>query len=700
VRRLLLATACLAAGMLASQGTIFAHGGQYRGPGDTVPPGGGGGGGGGAGVPGGPAGPSNPGGSGPPTPTGSGPLPPGVGPGIAGITPGGTDGADLTAWEFWWEFNKDPYLNLKVHLHRGEPETGSVGWFLGEGEHRQGKNTLAPDPATIRQVVVPALLHALETETDNDIVTGCLIALAKIGDAPSEGGESAFEPVILRFLADPSAEIQETAAVALGILANPRSIGTLEALARGTSVGRRLVGANEEVPYRTRAFAAYGLGLVGSRTGSEQERALVVKILREVIASDDTRSRDLQVASLIAMGLVPLSTIETPVGATSDLPPGAAAPAELSRVAQVEFLLAFLEDGGRHGLIRAHCPTALARLVNAEGLPTGRRGELRERIVDALLSRVEARRELVEIQQSCVLALGQLGTADDTALDRRVREALLGVSKSVKDQQTREFSMIALAQVGGSIGSTPPGPGIREAGDFLVRQLLDGKQTMRSWAGLSCGILAERLIARNLDDLVPADLGRAVRQALAEESNPADLGAYAIAAGIQRDVEAIPILLKRLERERDDTAVGYLAVALGLTGAGEAVPRIQALVEDSRYRPERLKQAAIALGLLGDKQAVPQLVELLREAKSSGAQAALASALGIIGDRRSIEPLVEMLRDEDLGDGARGFAAVALGIVADKEKWPWNAKIALDLNYRAAAPTLTDPGGTGILDIL
>ena len=42
-----------------------------------------------------------------------------------------------------------------------------------------------------------------------------------------------------------------------------------------------------------------------------------------------------------------------------------------------------------------------------------------------------------------------------------------------------------------------------------------------------------------------------------------------------------------------------------------------------------------------------------------------------------------------------------LGIVADKEVLPWNAKISIDANYRANTTTLTNPAeGTGILDIL
>lgn len=693
MKRLLLAAACLACGSLATEGTLSAHGGQYRGPGDIVPPGGTASTPGGVGTPGGGVGPSVPGTGRPTTPGPQGPGVPGA-PAQGAFTPGSGDGSDLTSWAFWWEFNKDPYLNLKAHLHEGLAESGSPGWFLGLDEKRP-KHTLAPDEKDIRTVVVPALLHALETESSSDVVTGCLVALAKIGDPPSEGGESAFEPVIARFLSHPSSEIQETAAVALGILANPRSIPLLRDLALNTSRGRQLVGSNVEVPYRTRAFAAYGLGLIGSRTGDEPSRMLVVQILRQAMEADDTRTRDLKVGCTIAMGLVPLTTIEAP-----SLSEGTPARPESSRLAQIDYLLGFLGDEEQHSLVRAHGPAALARLVNAGGLPPGRASEVRERVAGELLRRIETPRESIDIQQSCILALGQLGTSDDSPLDRRIRGVLVEVPKRMADQQARRFSLIALAQSGGTPGSGDPAHGTAEVCSALLKQLVDGKSSVQPWAGLACGVLAERLVSHQLDALVPAGLGRGVRQALAEESDPAHLGAYAIAAGIMRDVESIPILLKRLERERDDTAAGYLAVALGLTGAREAVPRIQALVEASRHRPDLLKQAAIALGLLGDKEAVPKLVGLLREARSLGAQAALASALGIIGDRRSLVPLVEMLADGDLTDGARGFAAVALGIVADKEKWPWNSKIALDLNYRASAPTLTDPGGTGILDIL
>ena len=111
-------------------------------------------------------------------------------------------------------------------------------------------------------------------------------------------------------------------------------------------------------------------------------------------------------------------------------------------------------------------------------------------------------------------------------------------------------------------------------------------------------------------------------------------------------------------------------------------------------------KAAIALGLLGDKSLVLELTEMLKEASSLATQASLASALGFIGDERSVEPLVQMLADSNLTDTARGFAAVALGIVADKEDLPWNSKMAVDVNYRASTETQNTTDGKGLLNIL
>ena len=106
------------------------------------------------------------------------------------------------------------------------------------------------------------------------------------------------------------------------------------------------------------------------------------------------------------------------------------------------------------------------------------------------------------------------------------------------------------------------------------------------------------------------------------------------------------------------------------------------------------------MGKLGDKRVADDLQKLLTDGEPNLAKlSAIASALGFIGDQRTIAPLKKMLFDSQLQDLSRAFAAVALGGVADKESLPWNSKLGVNTNYRAAVETLTNKS-TGILDIL
>ncbi|MBL8863401.1 MAG: HEAT repeat domain-containing protein [Planctomycetes bacterium] len=692
MKKFLVLGALLVAGSLALQDVSIGHGGSYRGPGDTVPPGGGGGGGGGTGpsTPG-PSGPSTGGPSGPSTPGPAGPGVPTGGPAgrPAGPSTGATiSGPDLTTWEFWWGFNKDQYLNLKAHIHSGGVSTGGDDFFTGLGQTDQAKNTLRPSDETIRAKVVPSLKEALEKERSNDIVTGALIALGKIGDERTEDGKSEFEPLLAKFLADANQEIAETAAVALGILANEASIPKLKDLALDTREGRKLVGGGTEVKYRTRAFATYGLGLIGARTGKNEVRQEIARILVDILKGPDTSTRDLKVAAVIAFGLTPIDVdpSENPEGTSNDS----------SRQAQIKYLRRFYQDQNNHYMIRAHVPTAMARLL------AGAPDDLRDEVAKVVLPALDRNsKEKDEVRQSCVLALGMIGDSDTDRIDADIRAALKRMADD-GDQQSRHFSNIAMAQVGGRPGKGADNEkGQKEAREFLIDQLTKGKTQMKPWAGIGIGVM-EHSLAKN--EVAPTSAsGTAkglLRKALQDAVSPEQVGAYSIGLGIAADVEAKKLLAEKLAKTSEPNAKGYVAIGLGLMDARDSIGEIQTVVRDSKYKPDLLKSAAIGLGLLGDKELVPELVTMLSESKAQSSQAAIASALGFIGDSRSIDPLVAMLKKKEITDSARGFGAVALGIVADKEPLPWNSKISTNINYRANTTTLTGENGTGILDIL
>ena len=686
----LITTTLFTAGVLLSTSPqLFAHGGTYRGPGDTVPPGGSGGGNGGNPVTAGGSTPGGPSGGGANTP-GFGTPTGGKGGGTqtGGVT--GTGGVDsnLTDWSFWWEFNKDPYIQLKYSLDHQDVKTGSVDWYIGQGTTEQAVNSQRPSKADIQNRIVPALLRALKKESHNDIVTGCMMALAKIGQESDENGSSSFARVMMDFLPDGNQEVSETAAIALGILGNSASIPVLTDLYLDTQAGRKHVGRGE-VPIRTRAFAAYGLALCGNRSDNEQHKLAILDTLVQTLESESSSTRDIHVATVIAMGLIPLEKL----GVESNLE--SAEESEglrlTSRMGQIEYLEEFLQ-GPEHAYIRAHAPAAITRLLadtHGEAFDTKR-----DEISRILINTVKAGNDKNAILQSCVMALGQLGDADPKGIDGDIRKTLMDVAANISDKQTRYFASIALAQSGGRIGTEDPEAGIDETASYLLSRMAKGNSEVRQWSAVSVGVLGHALRDRS-----PESLGDALRIATQDERTPR-IGAFAVAAGILNDQSIASVLLDKLERIQDDSARGYLCLSLGMLRAKEATEPIRRIIEESKYRPELLQQAAIALGLMGDDQLVASLIETMNKAGSLSSQAALSSALGFIGDRNSIDPLVTMLENGELSKSARGFAAVALGIIADREPLPWNSKIAVNLNYTAATVTLNDTSGTGILNIL
>ncbi|MBL8739056.1 MAG: hypothetical protein JNL12_21705, partial [Planctomycetes bacterium] len=176
--------------------TAHAHGGQYRGPGDTVPPAPGGGGGGRTGGPagpstGGPAGPSTGGPAGPSTggpggPSTGGPAATGGAPPAAGTTGGPRGGAlqdDLTTWNYWWEFNKDPYIRLRdAVVANSGVTTGDDGDFpVGSTLRPNDNSSLRPSAEMIQGEILPALKKAIDSTEQRDINSSCMVAMAKIG---------------------------------------------------------------------------------------------------------------------------------------------------------------------------------------------------------------------------------------------------------------------------------------------------------------------------------------------------------------------------------------------------------------------------------------------------------------------------------------------------------------------------------------
>ncbi|MCZ6596119.1 MAG: HEAT repeat domain-containing protein [Planctomycetota bacterium] len=623
----------------------------------------------------------------------------GTGPGLAGIGSGGpatragsTSTVDRTAWEWWWELNKEPYLDLKGHVHAPLPITSGTsgdGFFLGRGERGREEASYRPTDADIHGRIVPALLRTLEHESNPDVIGSTLIAVARIGEDQSDDGRPYYGEVLRRFLDHPNQEVSEVAVLALGILGAESNAPLLAGLLRDTKEGRRASGEHE-VTVRTRTFAAYALGLLAHRSANEDVSRYAVHQLVLALEADDTASSDLGVACVLALGLVPVA----------DVAGEATSPPTSSLRAEIETLRAVLVDRKRTDLVRAQVPIALGRLWRHAGPSREElKAVLSKDFLGALHPRSKAPRELV---QSSVIALGMLGDLDDDDVDVAIRKGLIEIDRSVSDRGARNLARISLGRIAGRAEAASIQDD--EITRHLLMDLAKGRAHERPWAALALGVSGHaRLVAAAAPTGTAPTAPTAIdslRHSLAAAAAPSELGACSIALGLFADLPSEERLRDLLESGRHDAVRGYAATGLGLMDAVGAIAAIRRLVDQSLYRPGLLKKAGVALSLLGDRGAAPAVAEHLRQAKGLASRASAAAALGRIGDARSVDPLLEMLADSGAPSGERSFAAVALGLVADKDRLPWNTPLAVDANYLAAPPTLYDDAGNGVLNIL
>ena len=678
--------ACLAVAgaVMAFTAPAFAHGGQYRGPGDTVPPNPGGSGGGKTGSPGAPTTPSP---GGPTTPNPSGPTsggpttpppPPSTGGGqrSTGPTTGGAGMVimdDLTQWQFWWEFNKDPFLQLKAAIHTGGLTTGSDDFELGRGRKAAAKNTLKPSDRDRQQKMIPALISALEDPSSNkDIVSSCMIALAKIGStADPKRFKEEILPLFKKFLADQDQEKRETAALAMGIAALPEAVTDLVELAKDSEDGRKLCERPQGVEYRTRSFACYGLGLIAYRSKDPELKTKVFETMKGLLEDKAVTRRDIQVAALNAIRLLRPD-------------PSSQAGAKLQQEI-VDYALAYLEREEVYDQIRSHAIAVVAKVCER-----GADEKLREKVVSKFMDVLDKRNRQWKkwTQQSAVQALGVLADAENS----KAVKVLSEYAKDGKDAQAKNFAAIALGQIGGD-----------EAREFLYKQLRSNRvqKMYKPWIALGLAVRDFNMRENDSSYDVDATVGEAMVKEMKKNRNALFAAGYAVSLGMMKYTDAGDALLDRLlEVKNRDEAAGYFMVGLGLMRYNASTTDIKEIVRGAARRDVLLTQGAIALGLLGDKDIAQELVRKMEEQGTVAVMSALAQALGFIGDRRSIDPLVEILGNKGLQDIPRAFAAVALGLVGDKEELPWNSKIAVNANYRANVETLTGGGGTGILDIL
>jgi HEAT repeat protein len=240
--------------------------------------------------------------------------------------------------------------------------------------------------------------------------------------------------------------------------------------------------------------------------------------------------------------------------------------------------------------------------------------------------------------------------------------------------------------------------GVEQVRKHLLSEVKDGRSRLRPWAGLALGLMGHGLRSHELD--LPAGAAEALAERLHSTRSPEDAAAYAVGAGLLGDVAARAAIEEGLLRYRDEHWRASMAVALGLLGDPASLPALRRVMQEGRWRPELVEQAAIARALLGDRELVDELMARLADSPSGTDALGVTRALAWTGDGRALPALLGYMAATERVDAERALAIEALGWIADKERVIWDARISAGLNYVAAPQTLTDPWGLGILDTL
>ena len=674
----------------------FAHGGQYRTPGGSVPPD--------LRDPNDPTPPPPP-----PPPTGPGPVTPTDPPSptggpvtpkdpptptpptstpVDGPTPGGgrRSVTSFDQWIFWWTYNSDELLQLKASIYKLRASPGSGINVVGSSTAARSDATRATEQE-VRTRILPALHRAMDpaNAASPDTMSAAYIALGKITDDPSDIARirAAVVDARGRRPSDVDQLVNESAAFALGLL-------------RRTDAGRQFDAKeldrvrdalfdafdSPDLQVRTRCFAMLSLGLLGDQptlrglpASVEGGAAPLVdastaqRIFERAVAKHD--NPEYVVATLFALSLQRPDTI------TSDM------------LAALEQATLRARLGGRN---LSDLEASYAALV------LGRIGT-RAQIAPLLLA-LKTKTTDQGVKRSAAIALGRLGQRVDGADRVTLAVDLWRTLESVRDASTRNFGLLSLANLV-TADVRADRTDVIDAKAVKVHERLldlaaDGRYSERPYGALALGIVARAIGDRPTHEAYARFRTKALdvlRAGLSDTKlDRRSQGAFAVALGMAKDEGAKKPLVDVLSDDGADPELrGYCAVALGMieVPSPEVVKALKAALAERRSDELRL-QSATGLGLLGQADAVPLLAAALKDASTQALQGQLVIALARIGDARAIPPLLALVDDRTVPDATRAIACAGLGLIGDLELVPSLTRLSKDINYRSTCDTIRE----------
>jgi len=540
-------------------------------------------------------------------------------------------------WETWWNLTRELYLGRHGFANaapttRAAPFAGGAAASIVVGS---SSGLLADD---VRKSLLPLLALALRDESV-EVADSAAIAL---GRSLSAKEVAPLLPHLARNLAHDESSPQEAAILALGMCGGPDAVALLRSIALDTPEGRKTCGATGPLADLQRGLATLALGIAGSQDALSPIVTL---------ATSATVSRELAATAVVAMGLQ-----------------REAAPAAIVTLSRL------LDERGLDRVVRAQVPIAMARLPASAA-----RGMLPK-----LVATLADKKTPDEVARSVALALGGMATLEDGEAARTLMEA----ARRHDDAATRTFSLIALGRIGeradeGVARDPASDSSLRDSiHAFLLDQVArPERKTQQPWSALALGLAARGDAGSPQSDARVAAAGARLLATFEEARDPSLQGATATALALMRCRAAAPELRARLQASSHPQLRGQLAVALGMLDDHEAIAPLRALISDPALPPTQRVDVARGLALLGDAAFEKQLIGLLGDAPDSMSAMAYAKALGLVGGRDAAPALRAMAEDRTRPEIQRGFAVVALGLLAEKRALPWNVPYLVDSNF-------------------
>ncbi len=570
-------------------------------------------------------------------------------------------------WSTWWTFNRWNYLPSRNEVVRRNFARFRV--VTGEGGGRPDVWTDRRDKLA-RMRATPALVRIMRAKLrpgDVGIKAAASIGLARVSNDPPAVSS------VLAALEDPAMthEVREAAAFAAGMFRRTDPSLQMEG-ARVDELRDRLfaVADDPQVPSKVRCIAIMSVGLLGDQPratplpdGVMETRALWRRLVKRDAGSE------VHIAYLTALGMQPEAAAgEVVLDGLRDIALG-------KRFAKRSW-------SSRE---RSHALCTLVRLGGA-------------RWNTAATRLMADRRITTDVRRAAFITLGERATAYGADERKSLVRTWEMAVKQTRDPLTRGLALIALGRIVGAdvAAGDEPGKVLRttNAGDELLRRARSSAQNMRGFAVLALALAMrdatddERAVAR-----FRASGEALIRKGIDKSKGNAESRApWVVAAGLARMADLLPTLEGIIKDGNADPQLrAYASVACGQIGrAGpNTVHALKTAVADYKLGNLRIEAALGLAYLTGDRDAKLLREDIERRRYTHSHRIGhVAIALGQMGDLKAILPLSELLLDDDSDHGARGAAAVALGILCDPEKRPSQSRLWQDVNYPARSAAL------------